>query len=145
MMFGSYNKFNNKINYGKAIIPMEAILNSLTKLDVFTDAGFVSSLDFFTSITASVVIFSVLGFLSEQLGVDIKDVAAGGQGLAFIAYPTALAKLPLPELWSILFFAMLFLLGLDSEFALLETVLTAMYDGYPKLRNHKVRQFSSEI
>lgn len=118
MMFGSYNKFNNKINL---------------------DAGFVSSLDFFTSIIASVVIFSVLGFLSEQLGVDIKDVAAGGQGLAFIAYPTALAKLPLPELWSILFFAMLFFLGLDSEFALLETVLTAMYDGYPKLRNHKVK------
>ena len=30
-------------------------------------------------------------------------------------------------------------LGLDSEFALLETALTALYDGYPKLRNHKVK------
>jgi len=33
---------------------------------------------------------------------------------------------------------MLFFLGLDSEFALLETVLTAVYDGFPRLRNHKV-------
>ena len=144
MMFGSYNKFNNKINLGKAKVPFTECTyfdfwTDFYKLNFFSDAGFVSSLDFFTSIIASVVIFSVLGFLSEQLGVDIKDVAAGGQGLAFIAYPTALAKLPLPELWSILFFAMLFFLGLDSEFALLETVLTAMYDGYPKLRNHKVR------
>ena len=140
MMFGSYNKFNNKINLGKAKASRVYLLWTDLQPKCFTDAGFVSSLDFFTSIIASVVIFSVLGFLSEQLGVDIKDVAAGGQGLAFIAYPTALAKLPLPELWSILFFAMLFFLGLDSEFALLETVLTAMYDGYPKLRNHKVRK-----
>ena len=33
---------------------------------------------------------------------------------------------------------MLFFLGLDSEFALLETVLTALYDGVPKMRKHKV-------
>jgi len=118
MMFGSYNKFNNKINF---------------------DANFVSSLDFITSLIASIVIFSVLGFLSEELGVDIENVADAGQGLAFVAYPTALAKLPLPWLWSVLFFMMLFFLGLDSEFALLETALTAMYDGYPRLRNHKVR------
>ena len=55
-----------------------------------------------------------------------------------MAYPEALSRLPIPALWSILFFIMLFFLGLDSEFALLETVLTAVYDGFPKLRNHKV-------
>jgi solute carrier family 6 amino acid transporter-like protein 5/7/9/14 len=118
MMFGSYNKFNNKINY---------------------DASFVSSLDFVTSLISSCVIFSVLGFLSNELGIPIEKVAQGGQGLAFVAYPTALAKLPLPWLWAVLFFFMLFFLGLDSEFALLETALTAVYDGYPKLRNHKVK------
>ena len=58
--------------------------------------------------------------------------------MAFVAYPEALSRLPIPALWSILFFIMLFFLGLDSEFALLETVLTAVYDGFPKLRNHKV-------
>jgi hypothetical protein len=35
---------------------------------------------------------------------------------------------------------MLFFLGLDSEFALLETVLTAVYDSVPRLRNHKERK-----
>ena len=85
------------------------------------------------------VVFSVLGYLAGQMGVEVEDVAKGGQGLAFVTYPEALASLPLPWVWSILFFAMLFFLGLDSEFALLETALTALYDGYPKLRNHKVR------
>ena len=76
--------------------------------------------------------------MAKSLGVSIEDVAEGGQGLAFVAYPEALAQLPLSWLWSVLFFFMLFLLGLDSEFALLETALTAMYDGFPKIRKYKV-------
>jgi len=118
VMFGSYNKFHNKINW---------------------DAAFVSSMDFFTSIISSCVVFSILGYLSRETGVPVDEVAKGGQGLAFIAYPEALATVPLPWLWSILFFLMLFFLGLDSEFALLETVLTAIYDGFPKARAHKVK------
>ena len=102
----------------------------------------VSSLDFLTSIIASCVVFSILGFLSEKLGVPIESVAEKGQGLAFVVYPTALAYLPGAWIWAVLFFIMLFFLGLDSEFALLETALTAIYDGYPKLRNHKVSFFS---
>merc|ERR1712106_53561 len=97
----------------------------------------ISSLDFITSIIAGVVIFSILGALSKATGVPLDQVVQGGQGLAFIAYPTALSTLPLPQLWAVMFFFMLFLLGLDSEFALLETVLTALYDGFPALKRFK--------
>lgn len=117
IMFGSYNKFNNKVH---------------------RDAMFVSSLDFVTSLIAGVVIFSVLGSMAKGMNMDIKDVAVGGQGLAFVAYPEALARMVVPQLWSVLFFIMLFLLGLDSEFALLETFLTALYDEFPKTRSKKV-------
>ena len=107
---------------------------------IHIDASIVSTLDFLTSVIASVVIFSVLGFMAKRLNVSIETVAEGGQGLAFVAYPEALSQLPLAWLWAVLFFFMLFLLGLDSEFALLETALTAMYDGFPKVRKYKVQE-----
>jgi len=117
IMFGSYNKFSHKVHITATVI---------------------SSLDFLTSIIAGVVIFSILGELKREAGLDdINDVIRGGTGLAFIAYPDALSRLPAPQLWSVLFFTMLFLLGLDSEFALLETVLTAFYDAIPKTKNYK--------
>jgi len=116
IMFGSYNKFHHKVHVTATVI---------------------SSLDFVTSIIAGVVIFSIMGALSKETGVPLDKIVEGGQGLAFIAYPTALARLPVPQVWSIMFFFMLFLLGLDSEFALLETVLTAFYDGIPVLKRFK--------
>ncbi|XP_076069630.1 sodium- and chloride-dependent glycine transporter 2-like isoform X2 [Oratosquilla oratoria] len=118
IMFGSYNKFRNKVHI---------------------DAFVVSSLDLITSIIASAAIFSVLGAMAHDLGVEIKDVVKDGPGLAFIAYPEAISRsLPIPQLWAGLFFFMLFTLGLDSEFGLLETCLTAIYDTFPRTRAYKV-------
>jgi len=117
IMFGSYNKFTARVHI---------------------DAHIVSLVDFLTSLLASIVIFSALGHSAHQLGVPVETVAKGGQGLAFVAYPEALSHLPAPHFWSTIFFLMLFLLGLDSEFALFETVMVAIYDTFPSLRRQKV-------
>ena len=69
----------------------------------------------------------------------LKKFLFAGPGLVFIVYPEAISRtLPLPHLWASLFFFMLFTLGLDSEFALLETFLTALYDSVPMLRKKKL-------
>uniref|UniRef100_W5M739 Transporter n=1 Tax=Lepisosteus oculatus TaxID=7918 RepID=W5M739_LEPOC len=64
-------------------------------------------------------------FLSE--GVE-------GPGLAFIVFTEAITKMPVSPLWSILFFIMLFCLGLSSMFGNIEGVLVPLQDlkAFPK-------------
>lgn len=57
-----------------------------------------------------------------------------GAGLAFVAYPEAVARLPLSPVWSILFFAMLLTLGLGTQFTILTTIITTITDDFPALR-----------
>ncbi|XP_060078471.1 sodium- and chloride-dependent neutral and basic amino acid transporter B(0+)-like [Ylistrum balloti] len=116
IMFGSYNKFSN---------------------NVYGDAMLIAVMDIVTSIIAGFVIFTTFGGMAKEIGVGVEDVAKSGYGLAFVAYPEALSNLPPSQLWSVLFFFMLFTLGLDSEFALLETVLTCIQDEFPHLRKYK--------
>lgn len=54
--------------------------------------------------------------------------SASGTGLAFIAFTEAINQFPVPQLWSVLFFMMLFTLGLDSMFGTLEGALTSIND-----------------
>lgn len=116
MTFASYNKFHNNVYRDTMIV---AIGNCLT------------------SFVAGFAIFSILGHLAFILDREVKDVAKSGSGLAFVVYPEVVLWLEPPQLWSTLFFFMLLTLGLDSQFAGLENIMTAIVDLNPKLRKHK--------
>ncbi|KAF7655455.1 hypothetical protein LDENG_00055740, partial [Lucifuga dentata] len=109
---GSYNKYNN---------------------DCYKDSFLLCLLNSTTSFLAGFAIFSVLGFMAEEQGVDIATVAESGPGLAFIAYPRAVAMMPLPQLWAVCFFLMIIMLGLDTQFVSLEALMTSVTDLYPHL------------
>ena len=51
-----------------------------------------------------------------------------GTGLAFIVFTEAITKMPVSPLWSVLFFIMLFCLGLSSMFGNMEGVITPLLD-----------------
>ncbi|KAL4646924.1 sodium-dependent neutral amino acid transporter B(0)AT3-like [Arapaima gigas] len=56
------------------------------------------------------------------------DQSASGTGLAFIVFTEAVIKMPGSQVWAVLFFIMLFTLGLSSMFGNLEGVLTPLLD-----------------
>uniref|UniRef100_H2UHZ2 Transporter n=1 Tax=Takifugu rubripes TaxID=31033 RepID=H2UHZ2_TAKRU len=56
------------------------------------------------------------------------DQTASGTGLAFIAFTEAVIEMPGSQVWSILFFVMLFTLGLSSMFGNMEGVITPLKD-----------------
>jgi len=116
MTMASFNDFNNNVGRDTLIV---CIGNCLT------------------SFFAGFVIFSVLGNMAHILNTDVSNLTGSGPGLAFIAYPAALALMPVPQLWSILFFIMMVMLGLDSQYAMVEVVVTGITDEFPNLRPKK--------
>lgn len=108
---GSYNKFHH---------------------DCYRDTMILAFMNSFTSIYGGFAIFSVLGFMAHQQGVNVTDVADKGPGLVFIAYPTAVSMMPGAPIWSCIFFFMLILVGLDSQFVQVESFVTAVGDIFPR-------------
>ncbi|KAK2117482.1 hypothetical protein P7K49_004368 [Saguinus oedipus] len=62
-----------------------------------------------------------VGHLTSKHGVE-------GTGLAFIVFTEAITKMPVSPLWSVLFFIMLFCLGLSSMFGNMEGVVVPLQD-----------------
>ncbi|KAL8609387.1 hypothetical protein ACOMHN_019877 [Nucella lapillus] len=77
------------------------------------DSMIVVASNFLTSFMSGFVVFAMLGHMAHVQQETVENVATSG--LAFIVYPQALSLLPLPQLWSVLFFFMMILVGLDSE------------------------------
>ncbi|XP_059618030.1 sodium-dependent neutral amino acid transporter B(0)AT3 isoform X2 [Phlebotomus argentipes] len=118
----------------------------------YRDALLVSMTNCCTSMFAGVVVFSVIGFkatatfdkcmdeknsliaLNKTSDLPICDLqkeldnSASGTGLAFIIFTEAINQFPGAQLWAVLFFLMLFTLGIDSQFGTLEGVATSLVD-----------------
>ncbi|XP_017068126.2 sodium-dependent nutrient amino acid transporter 1 [Drosophila eugracilis] len=115
IMYSSFNKFGHNVH---------------------RDAAIVTGLDTMTSLLAGFTIFGILGHLAHEIGTDdIGSVVKGGAGLAFISYPDAIAKFKqLPQIFSVLFFLMLFVLGIGSNIAMTSCSVTAIRDRFPNFK-----------
>ncbi|XP_064611059.1 sodium- and chloride-dependent glycine transporter 1-like isoform X2 [Liolophura sinensis] len=109
IMMSSFNKFSNNCLRDALIVPL---------------------IDCLTSFFSGFVIFTVLGFMAHAKGAKVEDVAADGPGLAFVAYPEAIANMPYPVVWAVLFFFMMLIIGFSSQFSIIETLVSSVSDEY---------------
>ncbi|KAK8728554.1 hypothetical protein OTU49_009013 [Cherax quadricarinatus] len=115
VMFSSYNSFRH---------------------NVYRDAAIISVTDTLTSLLAGFTTFAILGHLADLLGVEVKDVVkGGGTSLAFVSYPDVLSRFQyVPQLFAVLFFLMLFTLGVGSASALTGCIITIICDDFPNFK-----------
>lgn len=119
IMYASYNNFGHK---------------------VYRDVMIVTTLDTFTSFIAGCTIFGILGNLAHSMGTDdVSTVVRGGTGLAFISYPEALSRFTfVPQLFSVLFFVMMLVLGVGSAMALCGAPFSVVCDRFPDVKKWKI-------
>ena len=73
------------------------------------------------------------------MGVPINEVMQANAGLAFVTYPEAVLHIPMSQIWAVLFFLMMFVLGIGSQFGGIEAINTSIIDQWPHLRKHQWR------
>ncbi|CAG9760085.1 unnamed protein product [Ceutorhynchus assimilis] len=108
--FASYNKYNNSILHDTIAV---WLVNGITSLIV------------------GIFAFATIGNIANEQGTSIEDVIDDGPGLIFVVYPQTMAKMPTSQLWAVFFFFMLICLALNSQFAIVEVVVTSIQDGFP--------------
>ena len=76
-------------------------------------------------VLAGFAVFGIIGFLGykPEDGTKLSTFTVG-----FLTYPSALAEMPGANVWAVLFFFTIALLGLSSAFALVESSVTMLCD-----------------
>ncbi|CAG9585469.1 unnamed protein product [Danaus chrysippus] len=112
IMFASYNRFDNNFLHDTLAV---SLVNAVTSLIV------------------GIFTFATIGNIAFEQNTSVKVVIADSPGLLFVVYPQAIAKMPASQLWAVLFFFMFLCLGLNSQFAIVEVVVTSIQDGFPDM------------
>ena len=71
---------------------------------------------------AAVIIFGYLGYYCKKYDLDINNLEISGQGLVFITIPACLSTMFWPTFFIFGFFCTLILIGIDSQFGLVEGI-----------------------
>lgn len=105
--FTSYASYNSKYSNAVQDALIVAFSNSLYE------------------ILAGFAVFGVIGFLGYKPDQGVK---LGTFTVGFLTYPLALSEMPGANVWAVLFFLTLALLGISSAFALVESIVTMICD-----------------
>ncbi|QIM69411.1 sodium-dependent transporter [Basfia succiniciproducens] len=85
---------------------------------------------------AGIGVFAALGFMAAASGHEVSEVAKGGIGLAFFAFPTIINEAPFGQILGVLFFGSLTFAALTSFISVIEVIISAVQD---KLRIRRAK------
>ncbi|WP_439243244.1 MULTISPECIES: sodium-dependent transporter [unclassified Lonepinella] len=77
---------------------------------------------------AGIGVFAALGFMATAEGQQVSEVAKGGIGLAFFAFPTIINEAPFGQVIGVLFFGSLTFAALTSFISVIEVIISAVQD-----------------
>lgn len=97
---------------------------------IFGNVLAIASVDAVTSLICGTTVFSVLGYIAKTQSKEIDDIIEQGPGLVFMVLPEAIRNMSFSPVWAFLFFLMIFMLGIDSQFTMVETVVTTIEDEF---------------
>ena len=95
---------------------------------IIGDAMRIVAADILIGFFSGFAVFSMIGYLAHMNSPNAGYTAS--LGMAYIAFPSALATMPSANFWSLILSLTLFTLGIDSSFSLVEASATAMRDSY---------------
>ncbi|XP_047495978.1 sodium- and chloride-dependent neutral and basic amino acid transporter B(0+)-like isoform X3 [Penaeus chinensis] len=101
--------------------------------NILRDAVLLVLLDTATSILCTLVMFSSLASIGEDLPTEEQELTQ----LLFVVFPALLSKInTIP--WPTIVFCMIFSFGFNSQFVMVETITTALFDQFHVLRHWHV-------
>lgn len=133
--YAAVNQSFFSLSVGFGSITMFSSYNSF-RHNVYRDAAIISVTDTLTSLLAGFTTFAILGHLAHLLKLPLELVVkSDGTSLAFISYPEVLSRFTwAPQLFAVLFFLMLFTLGVGSASALTGCIITIICDEFPSFK-----------
>ncbi|CAH1406669.1 unnamed protein product [Nezara viridula] len=108
------------------------------KNKILPDTLLISAINDIACMIIAVFSFATIGNISTEHQTSIDKAISDSPGLVFVVYSTAMSKMPFSSFWAVLFFFMLLCLGLNTQFAIVEVVVTSIQDGFPNWIKKKV-------
>ncbi|XP_033736055.1 sodium- and chloride-dependent glycine transporter 2-like [Pecten maximus] len=93
--------------------------------------------DLFIALFSSVVLFSVIGVMANEMVVPVEEIVKSGMSIGLVGYSRALAYLPFPYVWAVVFFLAVTIVGLDAQVVCTETVVSFLEGFGNRLGRHR--------
>lgn len=109
------------------------------KSDIVNNGFITSFADCSFSLLAGLSVFSMLGYMANNMGVSVSEVSTAGPGLAFVVFPQAINALPgFNKIFGAIFFLSLSFAGFTSTISIAEVIIAAIVDKYNITRTKAV-------